>query len=876
MAYENIQFKYSNFCIAPITDTYGSIDTTNATAVLQIRNSSGIVQTNFDVNPTFSQGFSISDIKYVGPRSVTAYKDYMPFFTLEHNSSTQCTVKRWDLNDTDNRLDLAETFTFSNTGSYRFNCYTMSVEHYATSFMQATATGTGVIRINSTFRDKIEVGDTLYLGPSANTGNPGAFELVEVTSIDTSYFYIDSITSSGTTAPLNQYNSNDAINFYKDIFLFSDTGLDDDTSVGTLYKINGRTGTVKETHESGLYNAVRASTWGLPYGNTIAFIKNSNLFYVDKDDYEVKKSAALNNVKSDETTVIPCYSLEVTTNTIYRLQNQTVRRDDNGNLANYSWSSYNYQPDGVFPYVDSISLWTEPSWLHNEEATILYALVRDQYGSVVPNQTVYFERESGDTSGSFGDPSKEDTTSSGGLASIGYTAGWSDPNVADSCCDTIVFSVYTDGSNTYTGSQYVWGFNNVLLWYKFIRAGIEIECLPTTSGSWPGPGSILYTETHLRQLEEFTSTLNVPCLSKFWFPGGHGDAPSSSVPLIRQIRDKESELWVRQLPPEVEGTMPIRQISQQVNNLQLSQTHISRHILDANKDDATINQFRFLLDARPTFWSEKNSTDTDIWVKLAPFGFNLDASTLSFKVREASYAGDTGYVEYKGTPYLSTVTFDAGGGLLGIEVTCDPPGLFHHNAVVYVRLEIYDTAIPPNKIWLDYWFKILPDYKAPYIINEYPAREAFDIAVDTHIEFDIYDQGVGVDIDSLEVYVNNRIKGVTITPIAGGYHVYYQPASTFQYGQSVEVSVRAQDASDNANKLFDTFRFHCVGSTGPWFDMDSIYPENCKYGVYRHLGYIAMNVYEVDDTGLNRNTIRVTIDDIERQMRVTPIIYRIM
>jgi len=51
MAYENVQFVQPNFCIAPRTGEFCSIDHTQGTyGVLQIKNDSGTLQRSYSVD----------------------------------------------------------------------------------------------------------------------------------------------------------------------------------------------------------------------------------------------------------------------------------------------------------------------------------------------------------------------------------------------------------------------------------------------------------------------------------------------------------------------------------------------------------------------------------------------------------------------------------------------------------------------------------------------------------------------------------------------------------------------------------------------------------------------------------------------------------
>ncbi len=862
MAYKNIQFNYDNFCIAPLINTYASIDTTNSTAMLQIRNSSGVVQQNFSLSPTIAQYTSVQALNYTGPRNINAYPSGLPFFTMEKVSSTQCVIKRWKLNTDYNRLDLAQTLTFTSDSTYSYNCNAMAVEYYTTSFNQATATGTGYIKIENTFADKIDAGTILYLGPSTDSTYLGAFEEVEVTSTSGVYTYI---TSTGNTPPLNQYNAGDPITFYKDLFLFSDSSTTT-TDKGTLYRIASDDGAIKSTHESAIYVDVTAASFGLPYGNTIGFVKSSNLLFVDITDFEVKKSFALVNSQPGEGS-LTAHDLEFTNTTSYRLQKSTIKRGDTGGLTEYLWNNYNYQQDAIFPYADSISIYTTSnSVLHNQETTTIQTVVRDQYGSALNNQLVTFSKTSGDLPGSFSIPSGKVYTNSSGIATINYTSGWYDPNVADICCDTINFSAMTDNSDIFTGSQYIWDEFSLPLRFKYITLMAFIQKIDSKSSI-----------TNLEQLETFISELKVICLSKFWNPGGDGDGPKGTGGTnIKQLAVFNSYVDFTIISEGFNSDKILTQLKNKIDSYQLSQTYVSRHILYGNQDTTIINQFKFLLEAVPDFWSEKNSIDTSIWLKLAPFGFDLDASTLSFKVKEISYAGNEAYREYANSPYLQVSSFDAGSGLLGLELTYNPEHLFHYSGIVYVVLNVKDKAIPSNNINLNYWFKLISDYKAPYIVNEYPFRNQTGVLVNTPLSFDIIDLGAGVNVSTLELYVNDRMQYFTYIPITAGYHIECTLNSNFFYGQIVTISILAKDMSENNNILFDTYRFYCEGSTPPLVDSDSFIPKACVKDINRHMNKISFEVYEVDNSGIDRDSIYLEVDNKIKPIELTPIIYRIM
>ena len=335
--------------------------------------------------------------------------------------------------------------------------------------------------------------------------------------------------------------------------------------------------------------------------------------------------------------------------------------------------------------------------------------------------------------------------------------------------------------------------------------------------------------------------------------------------------------------------------------LGFSQLNMSKHshwvdgVYTSNLEtNVRLDQFIFVEDAVPGFWSEKNPRETDIWIRMRPFAFSLNGDTLKFFVREVwtenDVYHDTGYYDvidrYGWPPNNDKITlnyFDAGGGVLGIEFTYDNPDIYHHNALVYVHIELYDTAAEPNYIYTDYWFRIIPDYNAPYLINESPDREEDQVALDTSLYFEVKDDGEGVDIDTLEVYLNSRIvyhSGLAYNPgtvieRVSNYHykVTIDLPYDLQYGKNYSVGVRVSDTSQQKNMLRDSYRFYTRQSEVPWFtDFD---PKLCKRGMprFRDVSFMVLG----GGGGVDRGTIRIQVhdQDVTDQSKITPIIYRI-
>jgi hypothetical protein len=287
----------------------------------------------------------------------------------------------------------------------------------------------------------------------------------------------------------------------------------------------------------------------------------------------------------------------------------------------------------------------------------------------------------------------------------------------------------------------------------------------------------------------------------------------------------------------------------------------------------------FVEDAIPAFWSEKNPINTNIWIRLRPFAFDLNIDRVKFMVKEISYKGVVGFNDYypdirNGVNGSSVTTFDAGGGIYGLDILYNPTSDFHHNAIIYVHIELYDEAIPPNYIYVDYWFTIIPDYRFPYLDNLNPSRDQTNVAANTDVYFEIKDEGVGVDIDTLQLYINSRsVTPTTIVKVTDNhYKVTYNPAENFYFDKEVTVHVQVNDLSGSANQLNDSYRFYIEESDAVVFT--GFDPALCKRGLPRFtdVSFLALG----DGGGVDRSTIRVQIHDRDFNDEVTiiPVIYR--
>ncbi len=858
MAQENLLLQQPNFCISPLIGTFASVDTTQIDSRLLIKNTSGDVTVAYTFNPNIPQNTNIYYLDYIGPINQSALQDGMIFITMESNLSSSVSIKKWNLNKAHARLDLDYDIVKATSGNEIIKSDCMAAGRYYTNLSNTTVTGTANIEIDNV--DTIVSGTRLYVGPSSNTSYLNAYEEVIATSVSGTTV---SIASPNGTPLFSYFNSGDPVTYLGDFYLFSDVAYGNDTSKGSLLILDNFTGTTLSRDNSAIYSDIQAANYGIPFYNTVAFVKRSELLYIDIGDYTRVRSIRLNvTTPGPDGDPVEVYNLAFTPTAIYRLQKEKVARQDDGNYITINWATYNYHEDGSFRFVDCITLETNPTGIvANQETITIQGQVIDQYGMAISGKTIQFDKISGDQNGLWGEVNRQATSDINGRFSIPYTSGWYDESEASDINEDIVISAWTDGSNILTGSIYVWTFFKFHLNAKFIM-GPDTE--PYFGAKMIVQKENIFESTNsFTQIVQFTSHFDIEARNYL----------EIRSPIIYQWSKFESKLGVVQ-KELVSSDFRVTQVELSQGTFPISQTYVSRHLVaGSNEDDVEIAQFRFIIDAVPVPFSEKNNVNANIWIKLAPYGFDLNKSTLVFKVREVSYAGDTGFISYENTANLEITEYDAGGGLIGLEVLYTPDEYFHNSAIVYVYLEIYDNGIPPNRIEFDYWFTVIPDYKAPYIENESPGRGETGVIINSDISFDVVDTEVGVDITTLDMYINNRIKPFTYEELPKGYRVTYHNVFDFYYEQTIEISVRVADSSADANVLYDMWRFHCDSSLAPLIVGESFVPKTCIRGYNTRTTEEYFEVYDAGG-GLDKNSIELIVNGNIRPIILTPIIRR--
>lgn len=821
---------------------------------------------------------------------------------------SSCIIRRWILNESNAVLVLDKTFIKNSDVEDWFDVAAFAVQYSVYPLIDHSAHNSMFIEITTT--SGLKKYDTLMLGPSSDVDNLGKIEevyvheIVDATTIEVKNYL-------GYQPPLYDYVAGDYVTIFNDILLFSnarplinelDIAYGYETPSGTLYNLDQTNyGEVTHRDYSGIYSDIRCAVWNQEF-YTLSFAKESNLLHLSLSNYTVSKSQNLALYYPTLFGNIPLYDIDIKGTAVYRLQKEIIKRADDGQYALMNWLTYNLHVDSLAPYTSSVTLMASKNILFIANRSFIKVIVRDQFGIGLINKNVYFTA-TGDIGAVIAPIDGYLITDSNGTAELQYDAGYFFEGRP-------IIKAKVDGSNITHGSVFIVGKISLTQYIKY-ESFLLIPSLPYNTfncnifskktvqkeynevgqvvSEYDGGLSLLprvdymYPKNDLgvsgmrwENYNEQATLLIAASEPSLVSAGNSAGIDTHTIIKLPQIKLLFSRPSVQAGNPEEEDYVIYKLLvtgGRNENTYPISQNFVSRHLTHGHMALTSLDQFVFVQEARPSMWSEKNNVDTDYWIRLRPFASSLDPDTLVIKFKEVSYLGEDVWRDV--TAFGTITLFDAGGGLLGIDFYYVPSENFHHNAIAYVHIEVYDTALVPNKIILDYWFKLIQDYKAPYIENRFPAVEAYNIPINTNITFDLLDNGEGVDISTLDLLVNNRKINFTYEEYEpGNYHVICILDYEFHYGETVYVVVDVLDRTDNNNRLFDGWYFYCAESEGPWVNMDNTVPKLCLNGVSKKQT-VSAQVYGIDDTGIDYDSIKVEVGGRYRDIKITPIVYRL-
>jgi len=378
-------------------------------------------------------------------------------------------------------------------------------------------------------------------------------------------------------------------------------------------------------------------------------------------------------------------------------------------------------------------------------------------------------------------------------------------------------------------------------------------------------------------------------LLKFNNPGGHwvgGAPPSGDKRLIRQLQNFVSEVkphqWDATSNGIALGTPPshyrvrevdhrFRQIEELDSEMRMSQLRQAHHRSDYLSTEETLDQFIFIVEVLPPWYSIKNPIVQDIFLRISPFAYDLSQSTFIMRVKN-DWTRDGNLYTTGWKNVTSSCVITTFGSPLGLQIEYDPaPDTWEYNSRVWVWFQVYDTdPAGANLMDVMYWWYVIDDYRAPTITNQYPQPFSTNVNIDTNIQFDVLDTGYGVDSASVALTIEGSlVEPLNFDVITDGYRVTYNPPSDFFYGQQVEIAIQVEDLNDNL--AHDTYFFSTGESDGPFFH--GAFPRKCAEGIIID-SKVMLQVYGIDH-GIDTGSILVKIDRKTREIEIRPIIYRL-
>jgi len=394
----NIKIDDGNFSFGPEAGFFYTVNT-NLDSLFQVEADGTVVNTFPVANSRLR-----NDVKEL-------HFDGTFFWTIEDlPSDLGLVIKKWRLfpfktaafpSVSPSEFSWQDELTLIHRPNMRWEADAFAIEHYHRTFDGSFIQGVNTIRLSDV--SKIEIGDTLYLGPSDFGGFIGNEEEIVVNGI--SGTDISFIKAGGLE---NSYVSVDPIDFSKSIFLFNQnsfTGNEDDRGTLVQFSYPGKIQLLAD--QGAKYADVNAADFD---STILSWVRAFQIFQlnIDNPTFDLTSSAESNLVEDDKNTLIEVFDLisDLSDTLYYKLQDRETNEDiGTGTLSTLLFGDkFNFQTITTATFVNSVALrmpntrFTKP--FDSGDTISIQAEVRDQFNFPVFNQTVQFSA----TLNAFSDP----------------------------------------------------------------------------------------------------------------------------------------------------------------------------------------------------------------------------------------------------------------------------------------------------------------------------------------------------------------------------------------------------------------------------------------------------------------------------------------
>ena len=197
----------------------------------------------------------------------------------------------------------------------------------------------------------------------------------------------------------------------------------------------------------------------------------------------------------------------------------------------------------------------------------------------------------------------------------------------------------------------------------------------------------------------------------------------------------------------------------------------------------------------------------------------------------------------------------------GFSVNYFPLANFAYNEEINIRIICNDQAANPNQLDESYFFYIEGDSDPPYLQNLNPDENEIGIPLNTDIYLEIVDDGLGVNEQSIQLYIDGLPVAPVITPLIVeiGFSLLYNPPANYDFSQIVQVSGYASDNAPVPNQLSFQYSFRCADDDEipPFIRGENPSPGALDVSVHNIISFEILDA----ETGVDSNSIDLRINN---------------
>lgn len=202
---------------------------------------------------------------------------------------------------------------------------------------------------------------------------------------------------------------------------------------------------------------------------------------------------------------------------------------------------------------------------------------------------------------------------------------------------------------------------------------------------------------------------------------------------------------------------------------------------------------------------------------------------------------------------------------------------FDYGEIVNVQIDAADLSQPANVMsTYSYSFQCENDVLPPYLGGYDPIPGQQGVPIDTNIAFHVYDDDLGVDINSLQVDVDGIQYSVangnlSYSGTQSDYSISINPTENFDFSQFVTVEIDVADLSAPPNQLSGfSYTFQCIVDNETPYVTD-IVPQ--AYSVDNPVNTnISFHIRD-DGFGVDVNSINVLVQNVEYSVALGNLFY---